>query len=158
MPSATPGRNEELVLLRSSFCCLRPLPKLQPFPTLGISGLTTGFSLLASPRNLFTTPCFSTTLRSRVSVLALSIASRVPSYFLAGVTLFDVNTGWLTTPCPGGTFTLLIRNHLQVPGKPPFPTCKSAQVEWSLMVERRWISSGRTACLSPCFVLSLPCG
>ncbi|HKZ81784.1 MAG TPA: hypothetical protein VJ124_26190, partial [Pyrinomonadaceae bacterium] len=56
-------------------------------------------------------------------------AKRVPNYFIAGVTLFDVNTGWLTIPCPGGTFTLLIRNHRQVPCKQPFPTQETFSVE-----------------------------
>ncbi|HKZ79839.1 MAG TPA: hypothetical protein VJ124_16320, partial [Pyrinomonadaceae bacterium] len=58
---------------------------------------------------------------------------RVPNYFIAGVTLFDVNTGWLTIPCPGGTFTLLIRNHRQVPCKQPFPTQRLSQLSFAFL-------------------------
>ena len=41
-------------------------------------------------------------LSRRVSALALSIASRVPSCCIAVVTHFDEHTGWLTTPFLGG--------------------------------------------------------
>ena len=43
-----------------------------------------------------------THLSRRVSALALSIVSRVPSCGIAAVTHFDEHTGWLTTPFLGG--------------------------------------------------------
>jgi len=80
-----------------------------PLSSLDIGAVLPDSASYASPRSLCPTPCFSCRLSLRVSVLTLSITSRVPSCGLAAPTHFDGHTGWLTTPFLGATLPLELK-------------------------------------------------
>ena len=126
-PFSSIAKNLMASLVRSSSlcvarCCLRPRSGrpslvLAPWPLLPasfhkrigppkfttISGLTTRFSVLRfTSQPLLNSVFLRHALGVEFPALALSIASRVPSYSLARVTHFDEHMGWLTIPFPEG--------------------------------------------------------